>query len=280
MIFMVNMALRQLGQMIYDHCGLNYLQNLPSLDSKISKRTNELGMSIWEYIRHLEHEPREWDIVVELITVNETYFCREENQLEVFQSIILPQLTSKNPIRIWSSACSTGEEPYTLAMTVAETGFIPLDAVEILATDINKKVLQTAKQGWYSKRSLSFRRMPEHLLKKYFVERDEGYQVIDSIRNRVQFRHLNLLDLNEMEKLGEFDVIFCRNVLIYFDRITIQKVVSSFFDRLVPEGSLFLGHAESITGMNTGFETIHTEKSFYYRKGDSSYAAVRSLGSR
>ncbi|MFC4767210.1 CheR family methyltransferase [Effusibacillus consociatus] len=273
------MVLRQLGQLIYDHCGLNYLQNLPSLESKISKRTNELGMSIWEYTRHLEQNSQEWDVVVELLTINETYFCREENQLEVFQSIILPQLTGKNLIRIWSAACSTGEEPYTLAMMVAETGFIPLDAVEILATDINKKVLQTAKQGWYSKRSLSFRRMPEHLLEKYFVERDEGYQVVDSIRNRVRFRYLNLLDQDEMERFGEFDVIFCRNVLIYFDRTAIQKVVSSFYDRLAPEGSLFLGHAESITGMNTGFETIHTEKSFYYRKGDSSYEAVRSLGS-
>ncbi len=276
---MVNMALRQLGQLIYDHCGLNYLQNLSSLESKIAKRTNELGMSIWEYTRHLEQNPAEWDIAVELLTINETYFCREENQLEVFQSMILPQLTSKNPIRIWSAACSTGEEPYTLAMMVAETGFIPLDAVEILATDINKKVLQTAQQGWYAKRSLSFRRMPEHLLNKYFVERDEGYQVIDSIRSRVQFRSFNLLDLDDMEKLGEFDVIFCRNVLIYFDRIAIQKVVSRFFDRLAPEGALFLGHAESITGMNTGFETVHTEKSFYYRKGVSSFAAVRRFGS-
>ncbi len=277
---MKNIALRQLGQMIYEYCGLNFLQNTSSLESKISKRTKELGMSIWEYIRHLKQNSQEWDKVVELLTINETFFFREENQLEVFQSIILPQLTGKNQIRIWSAACSTGEEPYTLAIMAAESGFIPLDSVEILATDINRKVLQTAKQGWYSKNSLSFRRMPEHLLKKYFEERDEGYQVIDSIRSRVQFRCLNLLNQNELEKLGEFDVIFCRNVLIYFDRLVIQKVVSSFYDRLVPEGSLFLGHAESITGMNTGFETIHTEKSFYYRKEDSSYAAVRSPSSR
>jgi chemotaxis protein methyltransferase CheR len=277
---MENMALRQLGQLVYEYCGLNFLQNTSLLESKISKRTKELGMSIWEYIRYLKQNSKEWDIVVELLTINETFFCREENQLEVFRSIILPQLTGKEQIRIWSAACSTGEEPYTLAMMVAETGFIPLDSVEILATDINKKVLQTAKRGWYSKHSLSFRRMPEHLLKKYFEERDEGYQVIDSIRSRVRFSCLNLLNQNELEKLGEFDVIFCRNVLIYFDRLVIQKVVSSFYDRLVPEGSLFLGHAESITGMNTGFETIHTEKSFYYRKEDSSYAAVRSPSSR
>lgn len=274
------MAIRQLGQLVYEYCGLNFLQNTPLLESKISKRTKELGMSIWEYIRYLKQNSTEWDIVVELLTINETFFYREENQLEVFRSIILPQLRGREQIRIWSAACSTGEEPYTLAMMVAETGFIPLESVEILATDINKKVLQTAKQAWYSKHSLSFRRMPEHLLARYFVERDEGYQVIDSIRSRVQFRYLNLLDQNEIEKLGVYDVIFCRNVLIYFDRNVIQKVVASFYDRLVPEGSLFLGHAESITGMNPGFETVHTEKSFYYRKEDLSYAAVRSPSSR
>lgn len=273
------MALRHLSQMIYDYCGLNFFNNMQSLETKISKRMKELGMSIWDYIRHLEQNAQEWDIVAELLTINETYFFREENQLEVLQSVILPQLAGKDQIRIWSSACSTGEEPYTLAMLVAESGLIPLDSIEILATDINKKVLQTAKQGWYSKHSLSFRRMPEQLLEKYFVERDEGFQVINPIRNRVRFQYLNLLDREEMEKLGKFDVIFCRNVLIYFDKVVIQKVVSSFYDRLVPEGSLFLGHAESITGMDTGFTAIHTEKSFYYRKEESSYAAVRGPGS-
>jgi len=277
---MEDMALKHLAKLVYEYCGLNYLQNHSLLESKILKRTKELGMSIWQYVRHIENHPQEWDIVIELLTINETFFFREENQLEVFQTIILPQLAGKNQIRIWSAACSTGEEPYTLAILVAESGCVPLHSVEILATDINKKALQAAKQGWYAKHSLSFRRMPEHFLAKYFVERDEGYQVIDLIRNSVQFRCLNLLNGDEIEKLGEFDVIFCRNVLIYFDRTAIQKVVASFYDRLVPGGSLFLGHAESITGMGTGFKPIHTEQSFYYRKEDSSYAAVRSPSRR
>jgi chemotaxis protein methyltransferase CheR len=262
-----DMCLKDLGQMIYDFCGLNYLDNLSSLASKVSKRLSVLKMSYREYTEFLKKNRQEWDHLVELITINETYFFREESQLYELSHAILPQFRDKKCIRIWSAACSTGEEPYSLAMTIAESGIVPLESVHIIATDINKKVLQIARRGWYHKNSLCFRRTPKEMLDKYFFPQDEGFQIKSFIKDRIEFRYSNLL--NDMEMAGgeTVDIIFCRNVLIYFDSVTTRRVIAKFYDRLNPGGFLFLGHAETITGMNTNFEIINARATFYYRKG-------------
>lgn len=192
--------------------------------------------------------------------------------MEEFQRAILPQYkdrTPDNPLRIWCAACSSGEEPYTLGILVKETGLFEQNAVQIIASDINKKVLQKAKEGLYKKNSFAFRKMPEGMLEKYFESLEEEYKVMDLIRNMVDFRYMNLLDKNIVGKVEKSDIIVCRNVLIYFDAKAIQKIVNSFYDILKPGGYLLLGHAETITGMNTGFETIYTPSIFYYRKGES-----------
>jgi len=220
-----------------------------SLESKISERLKELGLSCWEYGGYLRVEPKEWDTLIDLITVNETYFFREENLLEEFQKVILPKYkdrTPNNPLRIWSSACSSGEEPYTLAILSEETGLFETGAVEIIASDIDKKVLEKARRGLYNKKSFSFRTMPKEILDKYFISFGDDYKVKDSIRAMVDFRRVNLLDENK--------IVFCRNVLIYFDTKAINKVINSLYKVLRAGGYLFLGHAETITGMNTGFE--------------------------
>lgn len=272
-------ALAELADMIYDYCGIDYRKNLSSLESKIAEKLKELGLSPWEYCGYLRMEPKEWDNLIELITVNETYFFREENLLEEFQKVILPNYkdrTPANPLRIWSAACSTGEEPYTIGMLVEESGLFKAGAVQIIATDINKKVLNKAKAGVYKKKSLSFRRMPVGAYDKFFIEFEEDYKVKDSIMEMVDFRHMNLLDNNIIGKIEKSDIIFCRNVLIYFDTNAIQKIINAFYDILKPGGYLFLGHSETITDKHTGFEAIHTPSVYYYRKGGKHRAAVRS----
>ncbi|MFD0825002.1 CheR family methyltransferase [Neobacillus sp. M.A.Huq-85] len=266
---MVDSGLEKLSRSIYNHCGLRFADRLTILKEKISKRVQELGVSYEEYYGYLQINPSEWDILVEILTINETYFYREESQLNECCSVVLPQMkqrTRNRPLRIWSAACSTGEEPFTLAMLIQETGLFPAGSVEIIATDINKKVLQKAEKGWYHKGSFAFRRIPEKLLLKYFSEENGGYQIMPAVRNMVRFQHLNLLNKTKASQIGDVDVIFCRNVLIYFDQETTKQVIRSLHQNLIPGGYLFLGHAESITQMDLGFQKVDSNKTFYYRK--------------
>lgn len=274
------MGLSLLADMIYDYCGIDYRKDPLSLQFKIAFNLKELGLSPWEYCGYLRMDTKEWDKLMELITVNETYFFREENLLGEFQKVVLPQYahrTAKNPLRIWSAACSTGEEPYTIGMLIEDSALFEPGAVQVIATDINKRVLEKAREGVYHKKSLSFRRMPEEAYNKFFVEYDHHhYRVKDSIRKMVDFQYINLLAGEIREKIHQVDIIFCRNVLIYFDTNAIKKLIDAFYDILNPGGYLFLGHAETITGMNTGFETILTSSAYYYRKGGKPHGALRS----
>lgn len=268
---MENFALKQLGQVVYDYCGLNYLANLASLEAKIGSRLRELNSTVWNYIGFLKQTPSEWDVLVELLTINETYFFREDKQLSVYQRFILPdllQLNRKEPIKVWSAACSSGEEPYSLAMTTLDSGLYSEGSVKIIGTDINKKVLQIALKGLYNKNSLSFRRIPDNWVAAYFNDQGGHYEVKEKVKRLVSFTHKNLLDEQAMKMEANYDVIFCRNVLIYFDTDTVRKVAESFYQSLKPGGYLFLGHAENISAMNLGFETISRDGTFYYRKSE------------
>lgn len=266
---MENLALNHLGKIIYDYCGLNYLTNLSSLNMKISKRLVELNLhTLWSYIRFLEKNESEWDHLIQLLTINETYFYREDKQLLIYQNTILPQLKNRNSkIKIWSAGCSTGEEPYSLAILTKDSGLFGLNEIEIIGTDINKKVLNVANSGTYNKNSLSFRRIPPLWLQTYFHETSSDYVIKDCVKDIVTFQYFNLIDEIENYEKEAYDVIFCRNVLIYFDEETIKKVVTSFYHALKKGGYLFLGHAETITKFNIGFETINKDGTFYYRKG-------------
>lgn len=263
---------QQLAELIYNYCGIDYRKNLSSLESKIMGRLNELELSCWGYTGYLRMEPKEWDTLIELITVNETFFYREENLLEEFQKVLLPQYgncSRSNPLRIWSCACSTGEEPYTIAMLIADTGLFQEGSVQIIATDINKKVLKKAQEGRYHKKSFSFRKMPFGAFEKFFVDEGEYYCVKEEIRNMVDFRNMNLMDKNIVGKIEKSDIILCRNVLIYFDLKVIQTIINNFYDILKPNGYLLLGHSETLTFLQHNFKTIDTQHLFYYRKGDN-----------
>lgn len=267
-VFMEKVAIAQLGQLVYNYCGLNYLDNLSTLEMKVIKRIKELNLSTWNYLSFIESNPLEWDVLTELLTINETYFYREDKQLNVFREKVLKELdgvNSEEPIKVWSAACSSGEEPYSLAMMALDSEITR--TCKIQGTDINKRVLQIGEKGAYSKRSLSFRRVPDRLLKTYFDDQGDLYSLKQSVRDMVTFKRLNLLDELSMSAERGYDVIFCRNVLIYFDSETIKKVVTSFHHSLKKGGYLFLGHAENISNMGLDFETISTNGTFYYRKG-------------
>lgn len=269
---MENIVLQQLAEYIYEFCGIDYRKNIHSLESKIASRLKELSLSVWEYCGYIKMEEKEKDVLIELITVNETYFFREENLLNELQTVIFPkykECIKERPLRIWCAACSSGEEPYTLAMLIKETNLFSEGSVEIIASDINKKVLRKAQNALYYKKSFSFRKMPEGMLEKYFEEVGEDYKIKDEIRELVKFKHLNMFDKSVESEIGKVDIIVCRNVLIYFDINAIKKVVGTFNNILNNRGYIFLGHAETITNINPGFETIYTPSIFYYKKGDN-----------
>jgi len=269
---MSNFVLEQFSLYIYGFCGIDYSQNLSSLENKIANRLKELGLSLWEYSGYVKMEKEEQDVLIELITVNETYFFRELNLLSELQNVIFPQFKDRdkeNPLRIWCAACSSGEEPYTLAMLLNETTLFKEGSVKIIASDINKKVLGKAKNGLYNKKSFSFRKMPEGMIEKYFEELEEDFKVKEGIRELIEFKHLNMFDDNVESLIGKVDIILCRNVLIYFDKEAIKKVVNTFYNVIKPKAYLFLGHSETITNINSGFETVYTDSIFYYKKGEN-----------
>lgn len=263
-------ALEKLATIVHNFCGINYFSNMSSFELKIKRRLHALKLdSVQQYIDHLNNHEMEWEALIQTVTINETYFFREDRQLQIYQQKILPSLISKGEsIRVWSAACSTGEEPYTLAMLTLDANILGTKHIEITGTDINSHVLQVAKKGAYLKNSLSFRRIQPYWLKAYFDEDDTHFTLKNEVKRIVKFDYINLKSVELINQQQQYDVIFCRNVLIYFNEHTIEKIVQAFYRILKPGGYLFLGHAETITQFkNIGFETINEEGTFYYRKG-------------
>lgn len=253
---------------IRNYCGIDFTTNLNNLELKISKRLMELDLKMDEYSIYLEKNEKEWDKLVEYITVNETFFFREFNQLEEFQNLI--KVKKGKQINIWCIPCSTGEEAYSLAILAKEMEPITGNRVRIFASDLNKKVVNCAKKGLYMKNSLSFRRLPQNTeyIKKYFTETDFGYEVKKEIKEMISFEPFNLTNYNAYAKYNQMDFIFCRNVLFYFNEEINKKIIENFYSILKNDGYLFLGHAESIANIENKFKAIHTKDTFYYVKGE------------
>lgn len=189
--------------------------------------------------------------VVDAMTTNETLFFRDDRPFKYFKASALPELMkareNKKNVRIWSTACSTGQEPYSIAMTLTDS--IPkIDEwkFDILATDISDTALKQAASGEFNQFEIQ-RGLPIQMVMKHFRQEGPVWKVQDKIKNMVKFQHFNLLD--RMEPLGTFDIIFCRNVLIYFDETTKKKILQNLAARLVPDGMLFLGGSETVIGL-------------------------------
>ncbi len=210
---------------------------------------------------------------VEAMTTHETSFFRDGHPYRTLQEHIIPVIVkmrgiSPRKIYIWSMGCSTGQEPYSIAITIHEwcrlnpgTGLIPSDFV-IFASDISDKVLNVARLGIYSRDEVA-RGVPDNLLATYFCKHQRGYSVADEVRSLIQFRELNLSQ--PIQYIGKFDLLLCRNVMIYFSTELRKRIVRQFHEMLQPEGFLLLGSSETIYGLSDAFSTEHRGETNVYR---------------
>ena len=266
---------RLIRDIIKDYCGL-YFDDTSRylLEKRLSRRINNHHLNdfrdYYRFIRYDKRAEEELTAIMDVLTVNETYFFREQNQLRAFSEEILEELKALNrdrkTLRVWSAGCSTGEEPYTIAMLINERGHFNGWDIEIHGSDINQRVLQTARRGVY--RRNSFRTTEPYFMSKYFTEEDGSFKISDVVKKHVNFSYLNLLDPFKAKFLGKMDVIFCRNVLIYFDNASRRRVIENFHDRLVDGGYLLLGHAESLINISTAFTLKHLKNDMVYQKPD------------
>jgi chemotaxis protein methyltransferase CheR len=264
---------RLLREQIYKRSGMWFSESSKYLIQKrLSPRARELNFdSFQKYFYFLQYDPRaeaEFDQIFDLVTTNETYFFREPAQLQAFTEEIVPELLARKParkIRIWSAGCSSGEEPYSIAMLLQEAGWYDRASFEIFASDISQQVLGKARKGQY--RENAFRATNPALREKYFTrEADGSWRIHDEIRNRVSFGRLNLYDESRVSLLGHLDVVFCRNVIIYFDDASKKVVVNNFYQRLDEGGYLLLGHSESLISLSTQFRLKHLRNDMVYQK--------------
>jgi chemotaxis protein methyltransferase CheR len=208
--------------------------------------------------------------LVNAMTVNETYFFREEYQLKCLVTDMLDEVTRRkrdsSPIRIWSMPSSSGEEPYSIALYLLEywKGIYEWD-VELIASDIDTNILERARRGLYSPRSVH--NLPAKLLEKYFNRQKTGdYQLIDDIRQSVEFSRVNLMNASDVKAYKGFDIIFCRNLLIYFDDLSRRQAADTFFDALNPGGMICLGHSESMSRISSLFQVRKFPEAIVYQK--------------
>lgn len=236
-------------KLLYQHSGIKLSDHKKDMVySRLTRRLRAMGLkSFQEYLSLIEKEKgSEWESFINSLTTNLTAFFREPHHFPLLAEHL--RQTRRRPIRIWCAASSTGEEPYTLAMTAIETFDSFKPPVEIIATDIDTNVLAKAQTGIYPIDRVT--KLPTKVLKRFFLKgngRWEGsVSVRDDLRDLVKFRPLNLLD-NQWPLTGTFDVIFCRNVMIYFDKDTQYKILQRFEPLLEPSGLLFAGHSESLS---------------------------------
>ena len=216
--------------------------------------------------------------VVEAMTTNETFFFRDKVPFDHFRDTIMPEVlkarAGRRSVRIWCAAGSTGQEPYSLAMTLKEMGAALTGwRVEIIATDLSQEVLEKAKSGVYSQFEVQ-RGLPIQMLMKYFKQTGETWQVNPELRAMIQHRQLNLL--HDFSQLGTFDVIFCRNVLIYFDQDTKINIFNRLAKAMEPDGFLVLGAAETVVGLTDAFKP-YPDKRGLYRPNESRAKAPMGL---
>lgn len=266
---------RLIRDLIYDHCGIFFNgESKYLLEKRLTRRLGLLNLvSYKDYYHLLKYDIRkdqELSDLMDVLTTNETYFFREDFQLKAFTDEIVPELMAAKEkkgdrtLRIWSAGCSTGEEPYTIAMLLLDIARVKGWRVEIIGTDISQRVLQQARKGVYGKSS--FRATDSRYLDRFFLEQEGSFRISDEVRECVTISQLNLFDHGRLALLGKMDIIFCRNVIIYFDQPAKKRVVETFYNSLRPGGFLLLGHSESLMNISTLFTLRHLKNDMVYQK--------------
>ena len=266
---------------VYSHCGIFFdYDSKYLLEKRLARRLAVHNLtSFRDYYRFLKYnrkKDQELMDIMDILTTNETYFFREAFQLKAFTDEIIPELIREKyslgsrSLRIWSAGCSTGEEAYTIAMLLHGIPELRGWKIEIIGTDISQRVLQHARRAVYGKSA--FRATDEKYVKRFFIEQEDGLKICDEIRDLVTISHLNLFDRNRMVMLGNMDLVFCRNVIIYFDLDAKKRVIESFFNTLHEGGYLLLGHSESLMNVTTQFTLRHFKNDMIYQKPEYSIA--------
>jgi len=258
-----------IAQLLYQRSGLVITQEkaylLESRLNPVARKWDLDGIdSLIAALRSKKDERLAVD-VTEAMTTNESFFFRDNRPFEQFKEIVLPHLLQarapRKQIRIWSAACSSGQEPYTLAMMLKdEAARLAGWRIEIIATDLSNEILKKAKEGLYSQFEVQ-RGLPITLLMKYFTQEGEKWRISEEIRRMVTYKTFNLLD--NPSTLGTFDVVFCRNVLIYFDQATKGQVLARIAQIMPADGFLYLGGAETVLGISDAFEVVPGQRGVY-----------------
>lgn len=263
---------------IYDSCGIYFLDNKKYLlESRLLKRMNYLNIQSFEeyldYLKYNVNRNSERKYLYDVITINETFFFRNQPQLDamiggIFPELIASKTSSGNKrIKIWSAASSSGEEAFSIAISIKE--FIqskhPDFKFEIVGTDINNTVIETAKRGIY--KEYAVRNTSEYYLRKYFNRIGSNvFELSPEIRQAVTFKNINLYDKVNMKLMFGFDVIICANVLIYFDQQSKIKVVSDLYNSLLKDGYLLIGYSETLHNISNAFQVVNFPKTIAYKK--------------
>lgn len=267
----------QLRDFIYQQCGIFIAENRKYLvENRLSNRIKDLNLKSYnEYYNFLRFDASrktELSKLFEVVTTNETSFFRNPPQLEVFQKNVLPDILEKcrqkgqKKLRIWSAGCSTGEEPYTLAIILHEVLKSEINSwdIKITANDLSEAVLSAARRGIYSEYAL--RTTPKQIIDAYFIKEDNIYKIKPELKNLISFGQINLSDKEQLRRVEKSQIVFCRNVIIYFDDEMKRKVINAFYDNLEINGALLIGHSESLHNISRAFQLEHFKGTIVYRK--------------
>ncbi|MFA7228679.1 MAG: protein-glutamate O-methyltransferase CheR [Melioribacteraceae bacterium] len=274
---MSGLVFEAIRKYIYESSGIYFQDNKKYfLESRLQRRMNFLGLKRFEeyfdLIRYGTAGANERKYFFEAITINETFFFRNQPQLDVLASQILPEViaaksaVNRNKLRIWSAASSSGEEAYSIAMIFQDLikPRFPNMELEVVGTDINSAVIETANAGIY--RDYSIRNTPPYYLKKYFRQNNGAFEILPEIKKMANFKLMNLYDDAMMKAMFSFDVIFCANVLIYFDQASKTKVISNLYNSLNKGGYLFIGYSETLHGISKAFKLLSFPNTVGYKK--------------
>lgn len=260
----------ELKDIIYKNSGIMFAENKKYLlENRLSKRLTDLNFTTFkDYIYYLKYDIKkrqELDTLINLVTINETYFLRERGQLDYLVSTIVPDLikSGKRSIKILSAPCSTGEEPYSIVTLLNNAGLFDKASIDIVATDINSEVVALARKGEY--RQASFRGVPADFMKNFDMQ-GQSYFIKDDIKKHVRFTTGNITSSTFSTLIGKVDVIFCRNVLIYFDIEGKQKTIKNFYNMLTDPGYLCLGHSETLNKISEDFTMKNAGTCIIYMK--------------
>lgn len=265
-----------LRDFIYTQCGIYIADNRKYLlENRLGNRLKKLNLKnfdeYYNFLRYDGAKDRELKKLFEVITTNETSFYRNPPQLKVFQEKVLTEVLNDcrshgKKLRIWSAGCSTGEEPYTISMILHELlkSEIPQWDIRITANDLSERVLESARKGIYNDYTL--RSTPPEVAQRYF-EMNEGTNTInEEVKRLVSFGQINLKDRTQVRRIERSQIVFCRNVIIYFDDEMKKQVISSYYDNLLPGGYLIIGHSESLHNITRAFKPIHFPGAIIYKK--------------